>query len=191
MTDHKATPEQWETIAEYAKDLNSGPACLLELRARVEALENKSETQCLAILDWGKDVEAIKCWNEQQVLRIMALEAAQQDKLDRLIAQDRDDAPAPTDSLVEQVADGISKPLQLTPEQAQQISDLLAPNSKSTPNPSQIRSSLVDRVAAAIWKTCDLEIEARAAIREVAAWMREQHDGDLVAATMLEREAEQ
>lgn len=39
MTEHKATPEQWETIAEYAKDLNSGPACLLELRARVELLE--------------------------------------------------------------------------------------------------------------------------------------------------------
>jgi hypothetical protein len=36
---YKATPEQWETIAEYAKDLNSGPACLLELRARVELLE--------------------------------------------------------------------------------------------------------------------------------------------------------
>jgi len=39
MTDYKATPEQWEAIAKYAKDLNSGPACLLELRARVEALE--------------------------------------------------------------------------------------------------------------------------------------------------------
>jgi hypothetical protein len=30
---------------------------------------------------------------------------------------------------------------------------------------------------------------ARAAIREVAAWLREQHDGDLVAATVLDREA--
>lgn len=36
----------------------------------------------------------------------------------------------------------ISEPLQLTPEQAQQVRDLLAPNSKSTPNLSQIRSSL-------------------------------------------------
>jgi len=40
---YKATPEQWETIAEYAKDLNSGPACLLELRARVDALEATSK----------------------------------------------------------------------------------------------------------------------------------------------------
>lgn len=30
---------------------------------------------------------------------------------------------------------------------------------------------------------------SRAAIREVAAWMREQQDGDLIAATMLEQEA--
>jgi len=30
---------------------------------------------------------------------------------------------------------------------------------------------------------------ARAAIREVASWLREQHDGDLVAATVLDRQA--
>lgn len=29
---------------------------------------------------------------------------------------------------------------------------------------------------------------ARAAILQVAAWLKEQHDGDLVAATVLERE---
>lgn len=40
MAEYKATPEQWETIAEYAKDLNSGPACLLELRARIKQLED-------------------------------------------------------------------------------------------------------------------------------------------------------
>jgi hypothetical protein len=70
-------------------------------------------------------------------------------------------------------------------------------NSQLTPNQSQIRSSLVDRVARAIgrddepinWEPINWEPEARAAIREVAAWMREQHDGDLVAATVLEREA--
>jgi hypothetical protein len=32
-------------------------------------------------------------------------------------------------------------------------------------------------------------MQARAAIREVAAWLREQHDGDLVAATVLDRQA--
>jgi len=66
-----------------------------------------------------------------------------------------------------------------------------AADAKPTPNPSQIRSSLLERVVMAAgrdgetarWK------EARAAIREVAAWLREQQDGYLVAATVLEREA--
>jgi hypothetical protein len=75
---------------------------------------------------------------------------------------------------------------------------LSAADVKPTPNPSQIRSSLLAiRAQRAIsetlrtdpvgWKGTRL---ARAMIREVAAWLREQHDGDLVAATMLEREAE-
>lgn len=70
----------------------------------------------------------------------------------------------------------ISKPLKLTPEQAQQVRDLLAPNSKPTPNPGQIRSSLVERVREAILNTGDGEDyadEARAAIREVALWLNE------------------
>jgi len=66
---------------------------------------------------------------------------------------------------------------------------------KPTPNSRQIRSSLVERVSCAIdgrinpdqWLHQDA---ARAAIREVAAWMREQHDGDLVAAAVLQQEAE-
>lgn len=65
-------------------------------------------------------------------------------------------------------------------------------NSKPTPNPSQIRSSLVERVSRSIcYAQQRNETGSRAAIREVAAWLREQHDGDLVAATVLEREAEQ
>jgi len=67
-----------------------------------------------------------------------------------------------------------------------------AADAKPTPNPSQIRSSLVERVRRAIVEHGDGETyidEARAAIYEVAYWLREQHDGDLVAATVLEREA--
>ena len=63
-----------------------------------------------------------------------------------------------------------------------------------TPNHCQVGSSLVDRVAYAITGDGDGPInwkpEARAAIREVARWIREQQDGDLIAATMLEQEAE-
>jgi hypothetical protein len=66
-----------------------------------------------------------------------------------------------------------------------------AADAKPTPNPSQIRSSLLDRVADALMESVKEQGDmARAAIREVAAWLREQHDGDLVAATVLEREAE-
>lgn len=49
-------------------------------------------------------------------------------------------------------------------------------NSQPTPNQSQIRSSLVDRVARAIGRDdepINWDPEARAAIREVLAWLKE------------------
>ena len=73
---------------------------LLSLLDRVEALEKKYETQLLATLEWGKDVDKLMRWIDDHLKRIMALETAQQqphqDKLDRLIAlvQD-DDEPTP------------------------------------------------------------------------------------------------
>jgi hypothetical protein len=53
------------------------------------------------------------------------------------------------------------------------------------------KPSLLERVVMAVGRDGETARwdEARAAIREVAAWLREQHDGDLVAATMLERDA--
>ena len=76
-TPHRATPEQWAAVEEYAKDLNAGPACLLELRARVEALEAQYETQRLATLSWGKGVDNHARWIDDHLNRIMALEAGQ------------------------------------------------------------------------------------------------------------------
>jgi hypothetical protein len=188
VTDHKATPEQWATRATRWLD------AILELRARVEqleaglkdeadcnktctfnivdrvkALEAKYETMRLATLEWGQDVDKLKRWSDQHLQRIMALEARR-----------------PVSKVYE-----ISEPLQLTPEQAQHVAALLAPNSKPSPNSSQIGSSLVARVERRIRHAHEVGgFQARAAIREVATWLREQHDGDLVAATMLEREAE-
>ena len=53
--------------------------------------------------------------------------------------------------------------------------------------------TLLDRVAQAIYAAPNnaegWRSEARAAILEVAAWMREQHGGDLVASTVIRREA--
>lgn len=172
MTTYQATPRAWADV-----DGMSGPGspenqCLLELRARVEALETaahkhivetsanilalasrvealeaKYETQRLATLEWGKDVDKVMRWSDQHLQRIMALEA----------------------------------------------------NSKPTPNSSQIRSSLVDRVALAISgieyglerdeEAVNWDPEARAAIREVAAWMRENECG-YNAVRWLEQEAE-
>jgi len=147
MENYRATPEQWDALEKcsHAWPGAWGP-CILELRARIEALEARQR---------------------------------------------------PASKVYE-----ISKPLQLTPEQAQQIGDLLAPNSKRTPNSSQIRSSLVERVALAISRCEDSSAwddeavnwapEARAAIREVAAWMTSNPDVYFPPALVfaLEQEAE-
>jgi hypothetical protein len=50
--------------------------------------------------------------------------------------------------------------------------------------------TLVERVHSCIVGEPECgHMQARATIREVAAWLREQHDGDLVAATVLDRQA--
>ncbi len=81
-------------------------------------------------------------------------------------------------------------PYQCLLELRTRVEALEAANSKPTPNPSQIRSSLVDRVARAIGRDdepINWEPEARAAIREVLAWLKEgEHTW---AALKLEQEA--
>ena len=47
---HRATPEQWESIELYADD-NLYDACFLELRARVEALDKRCEVQLMQLSD--------------------------------------------------------------------------------------------------------------------------------------------
>jgi len=117
------------------------PACLLELRARVEALEAAAHKH---IVETSANILALAS-------RVEALEAVKR----------------PASKVYE-----ISKPLKLTPEQAQHVRDLLAPNSKPTPNPSQIRSSLVERVMTAI-ERANGDDEARAAICEVLSYLCE------------------
>jgi hypothetical protein len=100
MSDFKATPEQWAQMERSQVFNGSFQACVLELRARVEALETKS-----------------------------------------------------------------------------------------TFNDRQIRSSLVEQVHSCIVGEPECgHMQARAAIREVAAWLRQQ--GRPVAARMLEQEVE-
>ena len=165
---YRATDDDWlsaETMA--AHDSGNGYyawRCILELRARVEALESKYETQRLATLEWGKDVDKVKRWSDQHLQRIMKLESAQQQPTikESLTAPSTPQpgppaAPAPAGSLVNRVALAISG----------------------------IEYGLERDEEAVNWAS-----EARAAIREVAEWLREQHDGDLVAATVIEQEAD-
>ena len=144
MAEYKATPEQWQDGKHCADAGAIAFACIRELRARVEALESAAHKH---IVETNSNIVAL-------FTRVESLEAAERQA---------------------SKAYEINEPLQLTPEQAQQINDLLAPNSKSTPNSSQIRSSLVERVQQAINTEYEESLgtgsmEARAAIREVAAW---------------------
>ncbi len=176
MTDYKATPEQWTTDA--ARWLEA----ILELRARVEALE-ASQQQPEPI-----DEEE----NERRFHACMDLIRNATPEQIRAAAG----LPERPASKVYE----INEPLQLTPEQAQRVRDLLAPEPRRN-YPAKPDSSLVKRVALAISgieyglkrdeEAVNWASEARAAIREVAAWLREQQDGDLVAATVLELEAGQ
>jgi hypothetical protein len=126
MTDqYRATPEQWALIAETGGGCMS--ATILELRARIEALE-----------------------------------AAQQDKLDRLIALDAADP---------------------TPDPA--MTELRAASAEAQPG------GLVERVRRAIGDDAPCShSNARAAIREVAKWLRENDCGYNVI-RWLEQEANQ
>jgi hypothetical protein len=172
MTDYTATPGQWADVEDWAANNGTSHACILELRARVEALEAAAHKH---IVETSANILALAS-------RVEALEGAKR----------------PASKVYE-----ISKPLKLTPEQAQQVRDLLAPNSKPTPNSSQIGSSLVDRVALAISgieyglerdeEAVNWASEACAAIREVAAWMTSNPDVYFPPALVfaIEQEAEQ
>jgi hypothetical protein len=98
MTDqYRATPEQWAAQARWAVD-DADSSCLLELRARIEALEAPDETQRQATLEWSGDV----------LRRIMALEAGQKTKpspaVDRVSDLRDQIRSGPECSLVERVA---------------------------------------------------------------------------------------
>jgi hypothetical protein len=198
MTDHKATPEQWEHVHICAGMEHQIPwataDCLLELRDRVQLLEDAAQKH---IVETSANILALAS-------RVEALEAAQQQQLEPIDEEENNRRFHACMDLIrnatpEQIraAAGlperkapkvyeISEPLKLTPEQAQRFRDLLAPNSKPTPNSSQIGSSLVEQVSTAIaledekhyWPSTEGDARdvvesdmARAAIREVAAWL--------------------
>ncbi|NBS71113.1 hypothetical protein EBT31_19730, partial [bacterium] len=124
---------------------SSDCSAILELRARVEVLENAAHKH---IVETSANILALAS-------RVEALEVAKHSA-----------------SKVYE----INKPLKLTPEQAQQVRDLLAPEPRRN-YPAKPDSLLVERVGAAIFEQFENnagnEAEARAAIREVALWLNE------------------
>ena len=167
MTEYRATPEQWEYQEKWGQrsfepDIDS--SCLLELRARIEALEaaqlEQAESNRFCTDAIVRRVEVLEAFDHRPLLaavraqskavahfgnRLDALEAAQQDKLDRLIALDRDDP---------------------TPDAA--MTELRAASAEARP-----AGGLVERVEEAIitGMVDGDRHAARAAIREVAKWL--------------------
>jgi len=163
--EYKATPEQWFAQELCAPDGDSDSACILELRARVEALEAdateqaRSQEFCIDFI----------------VQRLEKLEAAK-DQLSESPAKPLDEAE--NDRRFEAAKALIDKPAS-------------APTGWS----------LVDRVAGQIGMLAGFDNwspEARAAIREVAAWMELQQEVPVGSSTasadyfaaMLREEAE-
>lgn len=163
--DYKATSYQWNQVQKCADVVGSSDcSAILELRARVETLEAAAQKH---IVETSNNILVLAS-------RVESLESAERET-----------------SKVYQ----ISKPLKLTPDQVQQALDQLRPKAKPSPNSSQIGRSLVERVGAAIFEQFENnagnEAEARAAIREVAAWLREHYDGPTASSTVLEQEIDQ
>jgi hypothetical protein len=187
MTDYKATPEQWEHVHICAGMKHQVPwataDCLLELRARVEVLEDAVQKH---IVETSANIWALAS-------RVEALESTQQqpkpineEENNRRFHACMDLIRNATPEQIRSAAElpkrpaskvyEINEPLKLTPEQAQQVRDLLAPEPRRN-HPAKPDSSLVERVGAAIFEQFENnagnEAEARAAIREVALWLNE------------------
>jgi hypothetical protein len=148
------------------------------LRLKVEALESKYETMRLATLEWGKDVDKLMRWSDQHLQRIMALEAGA--TCPHIVSSDEGTSYC---GLAEQISEATPKQIRSTVKES-----LTVPT-----------GSLVSRVALAISgieyglerdeEAVHWASEARAAIREVVAWMRENECG-YNAVRWLEQETE-
>jgi hypothetical protein len=146
MTTYQATPEQWAQVQKCADVVGS--------------------SDCSAILELRTRVELLEDAAQKHIVETSANILALASRVEALEVAER-----PASKVYE-----ISKPLKLTPEQAKQVRDLLAPKPRHN-YPAEPDSSLVERVGIAIFKQFENnggnEEEARAAIREVALWLNE------------------
>lgn len=193
MTDYKATPEQWEHVHICAGMKHQVPwataDCLLELRDRVQLLEDAVQKHIVEtsanILALASRVETLERSQQQPEL----IDAEENNRrfhecmdLIRNATPEQIRAAAELPDRPASKVYEINEPLKLTPEQAQQVRDLLAPEPRRN-YPAKSDSSLLERVAIAIsrcedsscWddEAVNWEPEARAAIRKVALWLNE------------------
>jgi hypothetical protein len=162
MTDYKATLAQWAECEGWAASsmIGASDACILELRARVEALEAAAHKH---IVETSANILALAG-------RVDSLEAAERQA-----------------SKVYQ----INKPLKLTAKQQEELNALLRPSSQPSPNSSQIKRSLMERVEGALMESIKEQGSmARAAIREVASWMTNNPDVYFPPALVFDLEQE-
>ena len=171
MTEHHATPEDWDLTTSEAADCSATHACILELRARVEALEATQHVHALTSRLSDEErrtaVEGLSKPGRWQPLRTEITYGEANAHAQGLVRHLSMDQPAPSPAvgrvrdLQDQVRDG-----SLT------LKETLMELAGTTPAPAPA-DSLVERVEAAI-DEADTETgcQARAAIREVAAWMR-------------------
>jgi len=161
MTDYKATSDQWNQVQKCADVVGSSDcSAILELRARIETLENAAHKH---IVETSANILALAG-------RVDSLEAAERQA-----------------SKVYE----ISKPLKLTAKQQEELNALLRSSSKPSPNSSQIKRSLMERVEGALMESIKEQGSmARAAIREVASWMTSNPDVYFPPALVFDLEQE-
>jgi hypothetical protein len=194
MTPHKATERQWEIVrrrAEVDWNHDSTDSVLLEVADRVAALEEASSELTGTIASADSDLKQ----------RITALESQHNLAVDNITdlqgcvnALDAAATPSPAPALdhsrgaTEKVAtdEELIEAFYVGARGVESNSGFRAiynlgrqhsaqPRQEEQPLPAPA-SGLVESVAGVIWKTCDLAIEARAAIHAVANWLQQRSD---------------
>jgi len=186
---HKATPEQWEYIRERTEAGLETTSCIIELLARVEVLEAAQQPRAFT----GQVVAPITGSAGPGVGVALYLDPSERQHgvtSDRLIARD---TPAPASSMVERVATDAELCKVYNEKTALRDVYDLGRRHGAAPVRSGPESPLVERVADAIAAQATSagivnDRPARAAILEVAAWIRSELNGRNVA-DRLEQEA--
>jgi hypothetical protein len=193
MTDHhRATPEQWTHVAICAEMKQQVPwataACLLELRARIEALEATQHAHAdLSRLSDAEREQVTQELAKPATWRPLDIETTCGTEAAIATAQQILRAPRMVDGTFEH--GGETYRFKAKPERVDAMAELRAASAEARPTVKDSLTDaggLVERVMHA--GGMGLTDSARAAIREVAAWLRDNDRADL--AGWLEQEAD-